>query len=122
MPPGQSVPYVVFLVVAVGLTFVVGCASVAGLLVGQLWTRRHELAIQAALGAPRTHVLWYAGTGIGLLSLLGGGAALALAHWLQAGPVHSRAPRGHRARGPGAVGGGQAGWPSRRRSWWWRPG
>ena len=84
-PPGQSVPFVVFLGVAVGLTFAVGCASVAGLLVGQLWIRRHALSIQAALGAPQAHVLWYVGTGIGLLSLVGGGAALVLAHWIQGG-------------------------------------
>jgi predicted permease len=65
-----------------GLLLLVACANVAGLLVTDARTRRHEIAIRTSLGCSRLRVLRQLTIENLLLAILAASAGLALAVWL----------------------------------------
>ncbi len=64
---------------AVGLLLLVVCASLSSVLIARVTARRHELAVRTALGAPRAALARHVLVEVGVLSLGGGAAGLALA-------------------------------------------
>jgi predicted permease len=69
----------------VALILFIACANLASLLLARGASRRHELAVRAAMGAGRGHLMRQSFVESLLLSLCGAGIGLVFSHWIKTG-------------------------------------
>ena len=91
----QSVgPAILMLQLAAGFLLLIACANVANLMFSRMVARRTELAVRSAMGAGRARLVRQLFTESVLLSLVAGGAGVALAIWCK-NVLVSVSPKGY---------------------------
>ena len=75
------------LTIASGFVLIIGCANIAGMLIGRASARRQELAMRLALGAGRARLTRQLLTESLMLALVGGMAGVMFAQWLSGAVV-----------------------------------
>jgi len=78
---GTLLPTLGIMLAVVFLVLLIACANVSNLLLVRSFARRHEMAIRAAVGAPRSRLLRQLFTEALILSALASAGGFLIAHW-----------------------------------------
>jgi len=90
LPPGEAgvILVIVGFLGVLGLILLIACSNVANLLMTRAWKRRTEMAIRAAIGAPKRRILAQLLTENMMLFGLAGALSILFVHWFAVSASH----------------------------------